>query len=304
MRAQVAGAPVSFGVFELTPEGADVIGPDEMAEVLQSTGYTGIDLGPVGYLGRDAALRDRLTRHGLELAGGWIDLPFSDDAAFEAALGRLDDALDVQSAVVPPQAGTTPALPPRPTLADSGDDRRRAHPGGGAGLELDTRGWDALERNVAHAVSVVRARGLEPTFHHHACTYVETPPEIDEFLARTDVGLTFDTGHLLLGGGDPLTAWNRWRSRIDHLHLKDVRVDRMREVTSAGGGMVEVWSGGVFVPLGEGDLDIVALMDAVASSDYAGWVVVEQDVMPGPGHDRASFTRDHTVNREVLRRWL
>src|SRR5699024_4081372 len=108
-------------------------------------------------------------------------------------------------------------------LADSGSGVRRAHPGGGPGLGLDPRGWDTLAASVATAVDRARDAGLEPTFHPHACTYVETPAEIDELLARTDVGLTLDTGHLILGGGDPLTGLRRWARRIDHLHLKDVR---------------------------------------------------------------------------------
>src|SRR5699024_12634251 len=95
-------------------------------------------------------------------------------------------------------------------LADSGSGVRRAHPGGGPGLGLDPRGWDTLAANVRTAVDLAREAGLEPTFHPHACTYVETPAEIDELLARTDVGLTLDTGHLILGGGDPLTGLRRW----------------------------------------------------------------------------------------------
>ena len=95
MNATVAGAPVSFGVFEMTPEGAETIGPDDMLEVLVEAGYDGVDLGPLGYFGRSSELQGRLDRHGLELAGGWVQLPFSDDDAFEASLPALRDALRV-----------------------------------------------------------------------------------------------------------------------------------------------------------------------------------------------------------------
>lgn len=295
----VAGAPVSFGVFELTRGcGGDITRLDGRRAA--GDGLRGDRPGPVGYLGRGEELRGRLRTHGLALAGGWIDLPFSDDRAFEDSLGRLHDALDVMIDGSLPEA----ALAPRPTLADSGDERRRARPGGAPELRLSAARWDVLERNLARTVELVRGRGLEPTFHHHACTYVETPDEIDELLARTDIGLTFDTGHLLLGGGDPLEAWRRWAPRIDHLHLKDVRVERMHEIVATGGGMLEVWSGGVFVPLGQGDLEIPALMTAVAESGYSGWIVIEQDVMPGPDHGADQFTRDHAVNRDVLRTWF
>ena len=154
------------------------------------------------------------------------------------------------------------------------------------------------------AAERVRARGLEPTFHHHACTYVETPAEIDELLSRTDVGLTFDTGHLILGGGDPLTGWRRWTQRINHLHLKDARVAVLQSVIDAKGDMRDVWAGRAFVPFGEGDLDLDGFMGAVMSSDFDGWLVVEQDTIPQPGSDPNQIRVDHRTNRRVLREWL
>jgi len=303
MPATVAGAPVSFGVFELTPDSDDLILPtaDQVCATLQETGYVGVDSGPIGFLGRGAELRERLERYGLELCGGWVDLPFSDDAAFAAALPTLDAALDVFTAVIE----TSPSRLPLPTLADSGDAIRKANPGGGAGHTLDADGWATLAKNVANAAGRIRDRGLEPTFHHHACTFVETPEEIDRFLEVTDVNLTFDSGHLLLGGGDVLDGWRRWRDRVNHLHLKDVRVQLARDIVARKGGMIDVWSGGTFVPFGVGDLPMTTFLDEVFASDFDGWLVVEQDLYPKPGIDsRPQVRADHARNREALRAWV
>lgn len=305
MRAQVAGAPVSFGVFELTPEGADTVTADEMLAALVETGYTGVDLGPAGFLGEGDALADRLRRFGLSLAGGWVQLPFSDDDAFEAALPDLASALRSFSSAAEAVGGRLPL----PTLADDGSAARRAAPGRGADVDrLDDDGWDRLARNAERAVALVRAAGLEPTFHHHAGTFVESPAEIDRFLARVDIDLTLDTGHLALGGGDPVDAVHRWGERINHLHLKDVDLGRLREVVAAGGGMREVWSSGVFVAFGRGDLDVAPVMDAMAARDFDGWVVVEQDVLNGPDTAIGAFlserTADQQTNRDALRPWL
>lgn len=297
----VAGAPVSFGVFELTPEdGVELAGPDEVCAVLHDTGYVGVDMGPVGFLGRDAELRERLTRFGLELAGGWIDLPFSDQGAFDEGMHHLDGILDV---FVEAAAGD-PKRMPLPTLADSGSAVRRANPGGGAQFALSDAEWHPFAANVTRAVDAVRARGLEPTFHHHACTYVETPEEIDRLLDTTDVGLTFDTGHLILGGGDPVTGWRRWHDRINHLHLKDARIDVLQAVVKGKGDMRAVWAGRAFVPFGEGDLDLAGIMNEVVSSDFDGWLIVEQDTIPQIGDDPAQIARDHRTNREALKTWL
>lgn len=302
MPVTVAGAPVSFGVFELTPDSDDLVLPtaDEVCATLRATGYAGVDSGPIGFLGRGGELRERLARYGLELCGGWVDLPFSDDAAFPTALPTLDAALDVFAAVIE----TSPSRLPLPTLADSGDAVRKANPGGGAGHTLDSDGWETLAKNVATAAARIRDRGLEPTFHHHACTFVETPDEIDRFLDVTDVDLTFDSGHLLLGGGDVLDGWRRWQERINHLHLKDVRVQLARDIVARKGGMIDVWSGGTFVPFGAGDLPMATFLDEVLAAGFDGWLVVEQDLYPKPGVDSLPQVRaDHAANREALRAW-
>ena len=170
-----------------------------------------------------------------------MQLPFSDDEAFEASLPSLHDALRVFSDAA--QAG--PRRLPLPTLADDGSAMRRAHPGRGAEIDPSASdAWDRLIANTERAAALVRAAGFEPTFHHHAGTFVESPDEIDRFLANVDVDLTLDTGHLLIAGGDPVDAVTRWGDRINHLHLKDVDLAELRRVLAAGGGMSEVWSVG------------------------------------------------------------
>ncbi|WP_223691000.1 sugar phosphate isomerase/epimerase family protein [Leifsonia poae] len=298
---RIAGAPVSFGVFELVPEdGVELSGPDEICTVLAEEGYVGVDLGPLGFLGRGDELRARLARHSLELSGGWVDLPFADDEAFADEIAGFDRTLDVFVEA----AEASPELLPLPTLACRGSELRRAHPGGGAEYRLSEERWKRFAANVEVAAGRVRARGLEPTFHHHACTFVETPDEIDDLLARTDIGLTFDSGHLLLGGGDPLTGWTRWHDRVNHLHLKDARQSVVRSVIESRGDMRAVWSGRAFVPFGEGDLDLSGFLDAVVADGYHGWLVVEQDTIPQPGDDPAVLRRDHRTNRETLARLL
>ena len=304
MRAAVAGAPVSFGVFELTPDDAETIAPDDLLQSLAEAGYSGVDLGPLGFLGLGDELRDRLRHFGLGLAGGWVQLPFTDDAGFDAALPALDDALRAFAVA----AAESPDRLPLPTLADDGSLLRRAAPG--RGTEVDPVGaaaWDRMRANAERAAARVRAAGFEPTFHHHAGTFVESPAEIDRFLADIDIDLTLDTGHLVLAGGDPVDALHRWGSRINHLHLKDVDRAVLQRVLAQGGGMREVWSSGAFVAFGSGDIPLDAVMAAVDALDFDGWIVVEQDVLNGPDVSIAEFARqragDQQTNREALREW-
>lgn len=299
---RIANAPVSYGVFELArPDLVALPEGEQLARWIAEAGYQGIDLGPVGLLGRGEDLVARLRRYGLELAGGWVDLPFAGgDDDFDRALGSLDDALDVFAAA----AESGPALAPLPTLADSGSVQRKARPGGAPELTLRGDAWDRFADRVTIAVERVRSRGLQPTFHHHACTYIETPEEIDALLASTDVGLTFDSGHLIIGGGDPVTDFRRWQPRINHLHLKDARTRILHEALQTDDPMRSVWERRVFVPLGEGDLAVDDLMDAIVDSDYAGWLIVEQDVVPRSDADVERAKADQVTNRDALRRWF
>jgi len=297
----LANAPVSYGVFELgASAGGRVPEPDELLGLVAAAGYTGIDSGPIGMFGRGEELRDNLRRHGLALAGGWVDLPFVDDAAFAAALPGYRDALAFFAEAAP----VSPDLPPKPTLACSGSAERRANPGGGPGLGLDAEQWDRYAAHVEHAAALAREHGLEVTFHHHACTYVETPEEIDALLARTSVGLTLDTGHLILGGGDPLEGLDRWGGRVNHLHLKDARRSVLDGVVRGKGDLRTLWAGKAFVPLGTGDLDVAGFVEAVLGAGYTGWLEVEQDTIPDPADPPGAAQEDQVHNREVLRRWF
>src|SRR2546430_1917407 len=53
----------------------------------------------------------------------------------------------------------------------------------------------------------------------------------------TDVGLLLDTGHLALGGGDPVQGLRDWSERIDHLHVKDYKRSILESVIADRAGM-------------------------------------------------------------------
>jgi inosose dehydratase len=297
----VASAPVSFGAFEVTV-GIDPHVPDarSVLDAVQREGYEGIDLGPIGYLGTKDDLREHLGSRGLHLAGGYIPMPFSDPAGMEPAIAELRTLLDLFDTVKPPDH--VPA--PKPTLADAGSGARRTAPGrahSDRGLGLQPEGWDRLAANLQKAVRLCRERGYDPTFHHHAGTYVEAPWEIDELLARSDVGLCLDTGHLALGGGDPVRAVSDWGPRINHVHLKDIRRSVIDAVIREGAGMMEIWRRGAFCRLGTGDLDIDAILNGLRACDYRGWLVVEQDMIPGPDSPSDAAALDQDRNRAYLR---
>lgn len=296
-RITVANAPVSYGAFEITV-GIDPHVPDPLSllDAVAQAGYAGIDLGPLGYLGSPQTLPGRLAERELGLAGGYLELPFSEPDRFGPALAELDGLLEVFDAV----RSTT--LTPMPTLADAGSARRAELPGRAAldrSVGLDDRGWEHFGVNLARAVQVCRQRGYEPTFHHHTATYIEATWEIERLLEISDVGLCLDTGHLMLGRGDPVAAISAWASRINHVHLKDARLATLEEIVAQGAPVREIWRRRAFCALGDGDLDIPSILEGLSEIGYAGWLVVEQDLLPDPG-DPDQPALDQRRNREYL----
>jgi inosose dehydratase len=195
-------------------------------------------------------------------------------------------------------------FPPRPTLADAGSEARRLTPGRAhddPSLMLDAAGWSRFAEGVNRAAGICRERGYEPTFHHHGASYIETPQEIEEMLRRTDVDLCLDTGHIVIGGGDPLRAAADWGARINHLHLKDVGRSVVERVIAEEGLMLDFWREGAFCPLGDGDLDIDGILQEIRKAGFSGWLVVEQDMLPRPDESSERAARDQQRNREYLR---
>jgi inosose dehydratase len=296
----VANAPVSYGAFEITvghdpdvPDGISVL--DQVAEA----GYAGIDLGPVGYLGTGDRLGELLAERGLGLAGAYLELPYADHDALTQALPDLDGLLSTFDVV----QGYLPGPAPRPTLADAGSLDRRSRPGRSAGqhsLGLDSSGWARFATGLARVVGHCRDRGYEPTFHPETGTYVEAPWEIEEVLNRSDIGLCLETGHMMLGGGDPVAMLRDWAGRINHVHLKDATLSVMDQIVADEAPVTEIWVREAFCALGGGDLDVDAILAGLRGMSFAGWLVVEQDILPRSAARFAQAAREQRDNRAFL----
>ena len=290
---RVANAPLSYGAFEVTVGVyPNVPGPDELLAEMAAAGYEGTELGPPGYLGEGERLRDRLTDHGLELTGGWCPVRFSEPEHLAEDLEALGRTLDLFAA-----AGARSA---RPVFGDGGSPERLANPGAGT-PSLDDAGWTRWSDGVARAATLARERGFEPTLHPHTSTYCESRAEIERALELTDVGLLVDTGHFLLGGTDPIQALRDWGDRVNYVHVKDVRLDVVRDVVAEQADVLEGWRRGMFSELGAGDVDLRAFFNALRDVGYEGWIVVEQDRIPREDELLRESADAQVRNREWLR---
>ncbi|BDG05397.1 TIM barrel protein [Anaeromyxobacter oryzae] len=291
---RVANAPCSWGVIE-NVEGARG-GWTRVLDEMRDAGYAGTELGDWGFLPTDPdALRRELGARGLALVASWITVHLHDAARLAADEADALRAARQLAEVGGPEAlvvlGNDPYTDPVRT-ANAG----RIRPEHG----LDDDRWRALARGADRIARAVRREtGLRTVFHHHAGTWVETPEETARLLATTDpavLGLCLDTGHWRFGGGDPLLAIARHADRIWHVHFKDHAPEIADRSRREGWDAVRAVEHGVFCELGRGDVPFPSVVTALRERDYRGWIVVEQDVLPGMGSPGESARR----NRKYL----
>ena len=98
-----------------------------------------------------------------------------------------------------------------------------------------------------------------------------------------DVDLCIDTGHFAYARIDPVAAIERYAGRIGHMHLKDIRPDVLARVDAEGLSFWEAIEAGIFCPLGEGLVDLGAVLDALDAAGFDGYATIEQDRVPGTG---------------------
>ena len=188
-------------------------------------------------------------------------------------------------------------------LADELNEARMSVAGSVTGEDgLDGDSWSSAVELLTEVGQRCRELGLTTVFHHHAGTYIETPAEIEQLCAATDpdlIGLCLDTGHYYYGGGNPVDAVNRYKSRIRHLHLKDVRQPVLESARRDRIGYLDAIHHGVFCELGEGAVDFRAVLQELEKYGFNGWAIFEQDVDPAmAGAASATASR----SREYLRR--
>lgn len=297
----VGNAPCSWGTLEHQDQ-SKAIKFTQMLDELVETGYTGTELGDWGYMPTDPVrLSEELAKRGVVMLGAYVPVAMKNPATHKEGAVRAVKTAKLIAAVATSQA-------PYLVLADdAGTDPVRTKRAGrirqADGLSKDE--WKTFARGadeIAHAV--FDETGLRTVFHHHCAGYVETPDEISRLLDMTNpdrLGLVFDTGHYVHGtgteNGDLIPALNRFKERIWYIHLKDLEPKVAHPSREEEWDYFTAMRNGLYPELGKGCIDFPALLRWLAARDYKGYVLVEQDILPGMGTPKESAAR----SREYLR---
>lgn len=259
--SRVACAPISWGICEVPGWGA-MLPTDRVLGEMSGLGFTATELGAVGFLPDDPEeLKEKLAEFGMTLLGGFTPVVLHDAAERKATIESA-----TATARLFQKAGATKFV--SSVVQDMGWSNPRP---------LSA----AEQKHMAEMFRVIDdicgEHGIEQVLHPHVQTLVETKDDIARVLDTCDVRFCLDTGHMAFGGQDPVEFAKTAFERVGHVHLKDIRLDMVAPVLRREVSLMAATQAGVFTPLGQGDVDILGVVQTLESSGYRGWYVIEQD---------------------------
>jgi inosose dehydratase len=283
---KIANAPCSWGVLEFDLEGK-AAGYEQVLNEIKETGYSGTELGDWGFMPAvPKDLKKELDKRSLTMVGAFVPV-FLKDRSKHAAGSETA----VKTAKLMADAGYPEAFI---VLADeNGSVKERTLNAGRikTSMGLSEEEWKVFGDGANLVAKEVKMKtGLRTVFHHHCAGYVETPAEVDKLLRSTDpslVGLVLDMGHYMFGGGNPLEVLKKHGNRIWHIHFKDCHPLIAAKSRKEEWDYFKSVANGVFCELGKGAVDFPSIVKELQSQKYSGWIVVEQDVLPGMGNPKA-----------------
>ncbi|WP_396928383.1 sugar phosphate isomerase/epimerase family protein [Mycolicibacterium sp.] len=259
---KIAGAPISWGVCEVPGWGYQ-LDPERVLSEMGQAGLSATELGPEGFLPAEPGeLTALLHRHGLSCVGSFAPVVLHD-----AGHDPVPDVTGVLDSLV--AAGASMLVLAAATGTDGYDSRP----------DLDDDQWSTLLTNLDRLAAAAAERGITAVLHPHVGTLVETGEEVARVLAGSTISLCLDTGHLLIGGTDPLQLARAVPGRIAHTHLKDVDATLAARVQSGELTYTEAVAQGMYTPLGTGDVDIAGIVATLRDNGFDGWFVLEQDTI-------------------------
>lgn len=295
MNIKIANAPCSWGALEF--DMGESLGYTQVLKEMVETGYVGTELGDWGFMPTTPKeLRKVLSEKNLELPGAFVPVALANENNHQEGIRK---ALKIAELMF--EAGFKDAFI---VLSDDNGSviERTLHAGRiTPELSLSNEQWEVFARGANKIAAAVKEKfNMRTVFHHHCAGFVETVDEVDKLMELTDpnlVGLCLDMGHLAFGGGDPLKVLKKHYNRIWHVHFKDFDPAVGRASRHNKYDYFESVKNGVFCELGKGSVNFRAIVDELNNRKYKGWIVVEQDVLPGMGSPKQCAKN----NREFIK---
>jgi inosose dehydratase len=253
--------------------GADIPTDRILHEAGRLIGFDGIENGHRWPQDDPEALRALLADYGLAFVSGWHSLnqlvhSVEDEKhAIQPHLDKLKHngcTVEITCETSNSEQGLAKPLSTRPVLDDA------------AMADFAARGEEIAQ--------YCADQGIDLVYHHHMGTVVQSPDDIDRFMAMTGPAtkLLFDAGHCYFGGGDPAEVLARHIGRVRHFHAKNGRTAVRARVEGEGLFFMDGVRAGVFTVPGDqaGVIDFAPLLQILADNHYDGWIVIEAEQDP------------------------
>ena len=261
---RVAGAPITWGV-DGSPGWGHLIGRDRVMSEMVGIGLSATELGPDGYLPTDAAeLASYLERYDLRVIAGFVPaVLYRED--------RISEELEyVQRAAQQLASTGSKVLVLGPASHLVGYD---------TSVEMSDDDWARFVANLGRLEDLVAEAGLATALHPHWGMAIERLHHVERLFESTSADLCLDTGHLFVAGVEPVDIARLAPERIRHVHLKDVDADIAARVRAGDLGFRRGVIDGMFMPLGQGNVDVAGVIGTLEMAGYDGWYVLEQDAV-------------------------
>jgi inosose dehydratase len=260
-KVKIAGAPISWGVCEV-PNWGHQMSPERVLKEMSDLGLGATEFGPLGFLPIEPADRAKvLAEHGMEAVGGFFPIIMH--------LEAFDPLPDTLKELESYTASGAKTLVLSAETGLEGYDTKRP--------DLDSHGWNVFLKNLERIKEAAAALGVTAVLHPHVGTMVETEADVKKVLDGSTIKFCLDTGHMIIGGTDPVKFAEDHADRVAHSHLKDVNLAVADRVQS---GEITYYQGileGMYVPLGQGDVDVRSIVRSLIKAGFDGWFVLEQD---------------------------
>lgn len=238
------------------------LSPDRVLAEMSELGFDATELGSAGWLPLDVdQLRELLGRHQLDLLAAFVPLVLHRPDEAAPTLRQAEDMAQLLEAAGARYFNTAPVT--------SSDWEPRS--------PLDDVQWQHLFTMLDQVERICEQHGLVQVLHEHVGCVVETADDVNRVLEGSSVQFVLDTGHLAIGGVDPVDFARRHGDRVGLVHLKDTRLDVAARLNDNELTLMTAVQSGLFPPLGQGDLKVDAVVTTLERHGYDGWYVLEQD---------------------------
>lgn len=289
---QLGIAPIGWTNDDLPELGAENTFEQCVSEMALA-GYSGCEVGNK-YPREISVLKQKLSVRGIQICNAWFSTFFVDGKREEtlAAFIKHRDFLHAMGAKVIGCSEQSRSI--QGTNKAVFDEKP----------VFNDEDWALMAEGYNELAKLAAEKGMKVCLHHHMGTGIQTPAEIDRYMAEVndEVYLLFDSGHLYYSEGSQqamLNVLEKYIDRIVHVHLKDVRDEVVAEVKANKLSFLTGVKKGTFTVPGDGVIDFKPIFELLDKHNYRGWMVVEAEQDPALANPFEYALKGRQYIREV-----